>query len=128
VTYTRRTVAADAVFEGLGLHSGEPVRVIVHPGEQGIRFNGVSARPENVSDTTRCTCLGEVSTIEHLMSALCGLEITDADVEVDGREMPGLDGSALGYVAGLSATGFSALGSAEAPDLFSVLHGRTPCI
>jgi UDP-3-O-[3-hydroxymyristoyl] N-acetylglucosamine deacetylase len=117
VTYTRATVRDTVEFEGLGLHGGEPVRVLVHPGEDGIAFrindNRWPALAENVTDTTRCTRLGEVSTIEHLMSALAGLEVTDAEVEVQGNEMPALDGSALGFVEGLIAVGLETIGDGE---------------
>lgn len=117
MTFTRRTLALDAAFEGMGLHSGEPVRAVVHPGESGITFRcGVQvfgAMPQNVTDTTRSTRLGSISTIEHLMSALAGLEITEAEVEVEGGELPALDGSAALYLAGLSAAGTVDLGSSE---------------
>ena len=96
ISYTRKTLQSDVVMEGLGLHSGIPVKVHIYPGDQGIAFRRgderVLAKPENVTDTTRCTTLGPVSTIEHLMSAFAGLEITDAEVEVDAPELPGLDG------------------------------------
>ena len=85
MTFERRTVCSTAQFEGLGLHSGEPVTVRVHPGGDGIAFRlgseRVPALPENVSDTFRCTRLGPVSVIEHLLAALAGLEITDAEIE-----------------------------------------------
>lgn len=121
--YSRRTPSRDVVFEGLGLHSGVPVRVTVHPGDQGIWFRfGTGrwqARPENVSDTARCTKLGEVSTIEHLMSAFAGLEITDAEVELTAGELPALDGSALGYVQEFASAGFASLPDGEVRELFS---------
>lgn len=117
MTYTRLTVKDSVEFEGLGLHSGEPVRVFVHPGEEGIAFRTSSGRwaalAENVTDTTRCTRLGEVSTIEHLMSALAGLEITDAEIEVRGGEMPAMDGSSKGYVEAITATGLAQIGDGE---------------
>lgn len=117
MTYTRLTVRTSAEFEGLGLHGGEPVRVRVHPGADGLAFRTASGRwpalAENVSDTTRCTRLGEVSTIEHMMSALAGLEITDAEIEVEGGEMPALDGSSQGFVEGLVAAGLEQVGEAE---------------
>ena len=117
MTYARKTVAQDVQFEGLGLHSGIPVRVIVHPGEAGVAFRRGGQRwaavPENVADTTRCTRLGEVSTIEHIMSALAGLEITDAEIELDAGELPALDGSAAPYVEEFVKTGLSDVGQAE---------------
>ncbi len=118
----RKTVKTSVSFEGIGLHTGVPVRLIVHPGQSGISFRmgseQVEARPGNVTDTTRSTKLGSVGTVEHLMSALCGLEITDAEVEVDAPELPGMDGSASPYVEGLKQAGFEALTGREAPDLF----------
>jgi UDP-3-O-[3-hydroxymyristoyl] N-acetylglucosamine deacetylase len=122
ISYPRRTVKTEVVLEGLGLHSGVPVRVQIHPGEKGIAFrlNGdrVLARPENVTETTRCTTLGSISTIEHLMSAFAGLEITDAEVEVDAPELPGLDGSALPYVEGLLKVGLVEIGTIEIPEIY----------
>lgn len=118
--FQRCTVKESARFEGRGLHSGEPTVVTVHPGEKGIAFRrGPSrweARPENVTDTSRCTRLGEVSTIEHLMSALAGTGITDAEVEVEGDELPALDGCALAFVNGIQRVGTTGIGEKE-------LHG-----
>ncbi len=117
MTYTRLTVKDSVEFEGLGLHGGDPVRVLVHPGEAGIAFRTPNGRwpalAEHVTDTTRCTRLGEVATIEHLMSALAGLEITDAEVEVYGGEMPALDGSAREFVEALLAVGMEQVGDGE---------------
>lgn len=117
----RRTVSRTVALEGLGLHSGEPVRVRIHPGEDGIAFRRgetrTAARPENVTDTRRCTRLGEVSTIEHLMSAFAGLGVTDAEVEAD-AELPGLDGSALPFFSALRDAGLTELGQTERPALF----------
>lgn len=107
MTVSRKTLAREVRFEGLGLHSGVPVEVTLHPAEDGIHFRLGGSRwkaiPENVTDTTRCTRLGDLSTIEHLMSAFCGLEITDAEVEVTAPELPALDGSAASYVAGIES-------------------------
>lgn len=123
MTYTRKTLAQAVSFEGLGLHTGVPVKVTVHPGEEGIGFrlggNRVAAHPANVTDTTRSTKLGEIGTVEHLMSAFAGLEITDAEVELDAPELPGMDGSSKGYVQSLLAAGFTELGEAEVPALFT---------
>jgi len=121
--FTRRTLAKPVRFEGKGLHTGVPVNVVVHPGEDGIAFrlgaDRVVAAPENVTDTTRSTRLGPVGTIEHLMSALAGLEITDAEIEVDAPELPGLDGSSALYVSGFLEAGFAEIGPKELPALFT---------
>jgi UDP-3-O-acyl-N-acetylglucosamine deacetylase len=94
----------------------------VHPGDNGIGFRigseRVAADPRNVTDTTRSTKLGPIGTVEHLMSAFCGLEITDAEVELDAPELPGMDGSAGPYVDVLVEAGFETLPSREVPDLF----------
>lgn len=131
MTYTRRTPASDIRLEGLGLHSGIPVVVTLHPGESGIAFrlgsNRWEARPSNVTETTRCTKLGEISTIEHVMSALAGLEITDAEIELTAAELPALDGSALAYVEAIQGVGIAELGEAEMRDPFErIFYQETP--
>jgi UDP-3-O-acyl-N-acetylglucosamine deacetylase len=63
--------------------------------------------------------LGEVSTIEHLMSALAVHEITDAEIEVTGGELPAIDGSAKVFYDDLHAVGRTGLGERTLPDLFS---------
>ena len=117
-TYSRATVSNDVKFKGLGLHGGQAVTVVVSPGENGIQFragqNKWAAIAENVTDTTRCTRLGEIATIEHLMSALAGLEITDAEIEVSGGEMPALDGSSREFAERLHEAGLQPLGEVEA--------------
>ena len=123
--FKRRTIAQPVSFEGIGLHSGVPVKVTVHPSESGIAFrlgdDRVEAKPENVSDTTRRTKLGPINTIEHLMSAFAGLEITGAEVELDAVEMPGMDGSSKPFVDALLAVGFVDGAEFEVPSLFSRL-------
>jgi UDP-3-O-[3-hydroxymyristoyl] N-acetylglucosamine deacetylase len=121
--YRRRTITTEVTFEGLGLHTGAPVKVTAHPAGDGIWFRlGSSrweARPQNVSDTTRCTKLGDIGTIEHMMSALAGLEITDIEIELSAGELPALDGSALGYVQGFMAARFTELAEDKASEPFS---------
>lgn len=123
MVYHRKTLAGDVVFEGLGLHTGAAVSVMARPGEHGIRFwtpsGMIKAHPSEVRDTTRCTRLGDLSTVEHLMSALAGLEITDADIDVSAYELPALDGSSATYCQRLAAGGFQMLEEVQAPDLFS---------
>jgi len=86
----------------------------------------VSATPENVADTTRCTKLGPISTIEHAMAALAGLEITDVDVVLDAPELPALDGSASTFAECLAGVGFEVGESVEWPDLFSRVFIHEP--
>lgn len=122
MSFTRQTVASPVTFEGLGLHTGIPVRMTVHPGNDGIQFRLGSDRylaaPENVTDTTRSTRLGTIGTIEHLMSAFAGLEVTDAEIELDAPEVPGMDGSATLFVQGLQQVGLESLGENPMPQLY----------
>lgn len=108
--YKRRTLAQTVRFSGVGLHSGVPVDVVVRPGDQGIGFwvdgRRTPADPGQVTNTVRCTQLaGPVATVEHIMAAFAGLEITDAEVELSSHELPAMDGSAGPYVEALVAGG-----------------------
>ena len=99
-------------ISGIGIHSGQAATVTLTSAAagEGIVFftpqGPVPARAENVIETLRCTVLGKgearVSTVEHLLSACAGLGITDLRVEVDGPELPILDGSALAWTKLLS--------------------------
>jgi UDP-3-O-[3-hydroxymyristoyl] N-acetylglucosamine deacetylase len=109
IAVTRRTLAQQVRLEGLGLHSGIPVEVILSPGSEGVRFffrdECVIATPDAVTDTTRSTSLRGVRTVEHLMSALSGLGITDVDVHLSAAELPAMDGSAGPFCAALDSGG-----------------------
>jgi len=102
----RRTIAATITSGGFGLHSGEYVEVTLSPHRGGIVFirdtTKIPATPENVIDTRLNTTLGSkgarIATVEHLMSALYGMGITDCIIEVSGDEIPSMDGSALPFV------------------------------
>lgn len=107
-SFVRRTVCETVTWKGRGLHSGLPVSVSVHPAHDGLFFLSDGLRteavPQNVTDTARCTRLGNVSTIEHLMSALSLFGVTDALVEVRGGELPALDGAAREYCDAIKET------------------------
>ncbi len=101
---------------GIGLHTGRNARVVVHPAPANagrmFRLAGgveIPARADFVTDTTRCTTLGRdgatISTVEHLLSALAGLQIDNAVIETDGPEIPILDGSAQPWVEAIDAAG-----------------------
>lgn len=108
---SQRTLHLKASVEGVGLHSGRPVRLTLHPApvDTGIVFVRtdlphaveIPARSEYVVDTTLNTTLGRdgarVGTVEHLLSALYGLGVDNVRVELDGPEVPILDGSAAGF-------------------------------
>ena len=120
----QNTVKSAVTFKGLGLHSGVPVRMVLRPAsaDYGIWFRRtdltsgdtlIPARWDAVVPSRLCTLVANaagasVSTIEHLMAALAGLAITNALIEIDGPEVPILDGSAVPFVAGILARGIRA--------------------
>ena len=102
----QHTLASEIACSGTGLHSGAcvSVRLLPAPAGAGITFRrtdlgiAVPARFDHVGDTRLCTVLehggARVGTVEHLMAAFSGAGIDNAVVEVDGPELPILDGSA----------------------------------
>ena len=121
----RKTLAKPCFVSGKGLHSGETVNVTISPSSDGIQFqfgqDVFDAIPANVTDTSRCTVIGSVRTVEHLMSAFAAQGITDARVELTYPELPGLDGSAIAFVEALAAIGTEALGTREVLDIYTRL-------
>lgn len=117
----QRTLARGCSFEGKGLHTGKVSRMTVRPAAEntGILFHRVDLGPdafvralaENVSSTARSTTIVEggasVSTTEHLLSALTGMGVDNAVVELDNVEVPILDGSARPYVEAFSGCGLT---------------------
>ena len=115
----RQTLAgSSAVLSGVGLHSGAgaSVRLLPAPSGTGLVFRRagggqeIPALASNVSDTSRCTRLSaggvEVQTVEHVLSALAGLGIDDAVIEIDGgSEVPAMDGSAAPFAQAILAAG-----------------------
>jgi UDP-3-O-[3-hydroxymyristoyl] N-acetylglucosamine deacetylase len=106
----RRTLKRAVGCTGIGLHSGKAVRLLIRPAApgQGIAFRRTDVGVEipatlpHLSAQDHATALGRdgvlVNTVEHLLSALLGLGVDDAVVEVDGPEVPILDGSAAPFV------------------------------
>ena len=107
----QQTLKKEYTFEGKGLHTGKVAKMTVGPApvNTGIVFRRtdlggalVEALAENVSSTARSTTISKgvasVSTIEHIMSALTGLGIDNAYIDIDNVEVPILDGSAKPYV------------------------------
>ena len=121
--FDRKTIRSEVSFEGRGLHSGAPVTVFLRPGSRGIWFQcgsqKVQASPENVRETNRATALGGIATVEHMMAALAGAEVTDIEIELSSPEFPALDGSSLLYLRALQSAGFESLGETELPTLFT---------
>ncbi|MFN3281529.1 MAG: UDP-3-O-acyl-N-acetylglucosamine deacetylase [Tabrizicola sp.] len=119
------TLKSPAAFVGVGLHGGAPVRMVVHPAvaDHGIWFRRtdvadrdqmIPARWDAVTPSRLCTVIRNddgvsVSTIEHLMAALAGLAIHNALIEIDGPEVPILDGSAAPFIEGFMAAGLEVL-------------------
>jgi len=121
----QNTLSTIAAFKGTGLHSGKPVRLRILPASAnyGIWFkrtdlkagdNMIAAHWENVEASRLCTLISNpsgasVSTIEHLMAALAGCGVHNALIELDGPEVPILDGSSGGFVAGILRSGIQEL-------------------
>lgn len=116
-----QTLRRPVTVEGHGLHGNQPCRVTLRPSDQatGLRFRHVPSgtiipvSPDFVGDLSLATTLIRdglrLSTVEHLLSALVGLEIEHALIEVDGTELPILDGSAATWVKALLEAGTRAL-------------------
>jgi len=112
VGFRQRTLRDSVSCTGIGLHSGEKVRMTIKPAppDSGIKFirkdlsvrRIIKAHFDNVINTTMCTIIGSngnrVSTIEHLMAAFFGLGIDNAMVEIDGPEVPIMDGSSAPFI------------------------------
>ena len=115
----QRTVAEEVSCTGIGLHTGKKVKLTVKPAppNSGIRFERIDISPDcsvkasfdNVIKTNMATTIGfngySVSTIEHLMAAFFGMGIDNALVEIDGEEVPIMDGSSAPFVFLLKNTG-----------------------
>lgn len=106
----QRTLNHSIRCSGIGLHSGKKIQLVLHPADEnaGITFSrsdlGISipAKAGFVTDTRLCTTIGRdgihISTVEHLLSALAGLGIDNAHIEVNGPEVPVMDGSSAPFV------------------------------
>ncbi len=115
----QRTLKNPVEYRGTGLHSGKEIKIVVHPAEAGTGVSFVRvdieehpvvrAQGANMKARQRRTCIqngkAEVYTCEHLLAALYALGIDNAMVEIDGEEVPGLDGAASEFFRGLQASG-----------------------
>ena len=116
----QQTLKKSYSFEGKGLHTGRVAKMTINPAPvgTGIRFRRtdlgediyIDALAENVSNTARSTTIsyGEasVSTIEHVLSALTGMGVDNALIDIDNVEVPILDGSSKPYIDAIWADGF----------------------
>lgn len=119
--YQQHTLAAPIHFVGRGLHTGQPVRMTLLPAkaDSGYVFhrldrmpprNRVPARWHTVTDTRLSTTVSNtagvtVQTIEHLMAALFACGVDNCDIEIDGPEVPIMDGSARPFVEQIEHVG-----------------------
>src|ERR1700686_2271658 len=120
------TLRDDAIVTGIGIHSGLPVSLAIHPADAncGITFlrTGIDGCPDRevradvraVTATEFATVLGDAdgplcSTAEHVLAALSGLGVDNAVIEIDGPEVPIMDGSAAAFVAAIDQAGIVTL-------------------
>ncbi|MCL4322755.1 MAG: UDP-3-O-acyl-N-acetylglucosamine deacetylase [Deltaproteobacteria bacterium] len=117
------TVSDILFFKGIGLHTGKESSVVVKPAKanSGITFIRKDIKPDviikadagNICSTTLRTSIGKnggcISTVEHLMSALWGAGIDNAQVEVYGDEIPAMDGSARVFYEAFYESGIKEL-------------------
>ena len=115
----QHTIKKAVTVEGIGLHTGKTVKVTFNPAPEnhGIKFKRIdldeqpiiAAEIGRVVSTNRGTTIkdgeAQVSTVEHALSALAGLEIDNVLIEIDGPEAPIMDGSAIDYVRKLEDAG-----------------------
>jgi UDP-3-O-[3-hydroxymyristoyl] N-acetylglucosamine deacetylase len=115
----QRTIRKELVFEGQGLHTGRHVVMKLRPAprDSGIVFfrsdKGayINANIRSVTDTAFATTIGsngtKVKTVEHVMAALSGLNIDNIIIDVNGQEVPILDGSSLEFVNSILECGIA---------------------
>ena len=126
--YNQQTIAGEIEFHGVGVHTGADISMLLKPADadSGILFRrgdlgseltsvtDVAAHIDNVCDNQLATSImntarTQVSTIEHLMAAFHGLAIDDVVIELDGPEVPIMDGSAAPFVERILEVGLDAL-------------------
>jgi UDP-3-O-[3-hydroxymyristoyl] N-acetylglucosamine deacetylase len=119
------TIAREIELQGVGVHSGAPVTIVLHPAEAdvGHRFMvskrgrivaEIPANVDYVKNLTLCTVIGDetgvtVGTVEHLLAALRGLGIDNCYIEIEGKEVPIMDGSSQAFVQAIDDVGTRAL-------------------
>jgi UDP-3-O-[3-hydroxymyristoyl] N-acetylglucosamine deacetylase len=115
----QKTLAHPTSLSGIGLHSGQPATLTLHPApaDTGVVFyqkttNAVHSCPayiKHLRPMELCTTIGlngfQIQTVEHVLSALAGLEIDNAYLELDGNEVPAVDGSAGPFVNLIQSVG-----------------------
>ncbi len=119
MNFFQRTLKREISLSGIGLHSGKTVALAIKPARpnQGVIFvrtdlDGapqIAAHYKNIIDTRLATTIGRgqvtVSTVEHLLAALQGMGVDNATIEVDGPEVPIMDGSSFVFCKEIEAAG-----------------------
>lgn len=119
MTIKQTTLQTEVSVSGVGLHTGKTANITIKPASDnfGIRFRRIDLKnkPEikadldNVIDVSRGTSIeengGRVSTVEHVLAALAGMEVDNALIEIDGPEVPILDGSSDPFIEMLCKAG-----------------------
>jgi UDP-3-O-[3-hydroxymyristoyl] N-acetylglucosamine deacetylase len=125
---TQKTLNSRVTLSGIGVHSGKPVSLTLRPADPdtGIVFARtdmersssfqIPAVSSSVGSTELCTLLGDprgvhVATVEHLLSALIGIGVDNALVELDSAEVPVMDGSASRFIEAVDSVGLRTQGS-----------------
>jgi len=107
----QRTIKKPVSCKGVGLHSGLSSVLTLYPGSNnsGIVFkkgkDHIAAFVDNLAATNRGTSLKGILTVEHVLSAINGMGITNIEIHIDGEEPPALDGSSEGFVELIKSSG-----------------------
>ncbi|MDP8264136.1 MAG: UDP-3-O-acyl-N-acetylglucosamine deacetylase [Candidatus Aceula lacicola] len=122
ISRKQKTIKKEIFVEGIGLHTGNKVKLVFKPAEKdtGIQFVRVDLADKPVIEAShsmivddkampRCTSIGKgeviIHTVEHVMAALYGMEIDNVVIEINGDELPGLDGSCIEFLKALKVAG-----------------------
>lgn len=133
----QRTIASEVSISGVGLHTGKAVTMTFKPAAEnhGYKFKRVDleghpiidADVDNVTDTSRGTTITQngasVSTVEHVLAALVGLEIDNVLIELDAPETAIMDGSAIQFIEAFEKAGF--VDQEEDREYFEIPHNIT---
>src|SRR5580704_6579280 len=117
----QKTIKSPVTVSGTGLHTGEKVSMTFNPAPEnhGFKFRRVDiegqpiidADVDNVTDTSRGTTLTQhgasVSTVEHVLAALVGLEVDNVLIDMDGPETPIMDGSSIQFIDAIMDAGLT---------------------
>ena len=111
----QKTISREGTLKGIGIHSGQAASVRFKPADPGsglqfvVQGRAIPLASEGGSEALRCSAIGDgparVLTVEHVLAAFQGLGITNGILEVEGPEIPGMDGSALPFVHFLKGLG-----------------------